>query len=46
MNVLDWDINDAFNDNTTQEVNWHRHMTRLTWLLITTMNFESGTASK
>ncbi len=22
---LDWDINDVFNDSTTQEVNWHRH---------------------
>ncbi len=22
----DWDINDVFNDSTTQEVNWHRHM--------------------
>ncbi len=29
MNVLDWDINDVFNDSTTQEVNWHRHMTRV-----------------
>ncbi len=37
VNVLDWDINDVFNDSTTsQEVNWHRHMTRLTRLLITT----------
>ncbi len=27
VNVLDWDINDVFNDSTTQEVNWHRHMT-------------------
>ncbi len=25
----DWDINDVFNDSTTQEVNWHRHMTRV-----------------
>ncbi len=24
VNVLDWDINDVFNDSTTQEVNWHR----------------------
>ncbi len=23
VNVLDWDINDVFNDSTTQEVNWH-----------------------
>ncbi len=24
VSVLDWDINDAFNDgDTTQEVNWH-----------------------
>ncbi len=29
VNVLDWDINDVFNDGTTQEVNWHRHMTRV-----------------
>ncbi len=29
MNVLSWDINDVFNDSTTQEVNWHRHMTRV-----------------
>ncbi len=30
MNVLDWDTrNDTFNDGTTQEVNWHRHMTRV-----------------
>ncbi len=29
MNVLDWDINGRkLNDSTTQEVNWHRHMTR------------------
>ncbi len=27
VNVLDWDINDVFNDSTTQKVNWHRHMT-------------------
>ncbi len=27
-NVLDWDINDVFNDSTTQEVNRHRHTTR------------------
>ncbi len=36
LNVLDWDINDVFNDSTTQEVNWHRHMTRgltAVWLL-------------
>ncbi len=31
VNVLDWDINDVFNDSTTQEVN-NRHMTpRLTY---------------
>ncbi len=23
-----WDINDVFNDSTTQEVNWHRRATR------------------
>ncbi len=35
--MLDWDINDVFNDSTTQQVNWHRHMTRgLTWLITTT----------
>ncbi len=35
VNVLDWDINDV--DSTTQEVNWHRHMTWLiSWLLIAT----------
>ncbi len=31
---------------TTHEVNWHRHMTRVAWLLITAHVFESGTASK
>ncbi len=38
----------CFNDSTTQEVNWYRHMTRLTWLLITAKHeFEKvGTASK
>ncbi len=34
-----------FNDSTAQEVNWHRHMTRLTFLAIDYHNeFESGTA--
>ncbi len=28
VNVPDWD-DDVFNDSTTQEVNWHRHMTRV-----------------
>ncbi len=27
--ATDWDINDVFNGSTTQEVNWHRHMTRV-----------------
>ncbi len=41
----DWDINDVFNDSTTQEVNWHRH--GLTWLLITTTRIlKVETASK
>ncbi len=36
VNVLDWDINDVFNDSTHKEVNWHRHMTELTILITTT----------
>ncbi len=45
VNCADWDINDVFNDSTTRGT-WHRHMTRLTWLLIAIHEFESGTASK
>ncbi len=45
MNVLDRDDNDVFNDSTTQEVNWHRHMTQVD-LAIGATQFESGTASK
>ena len=29
VNALDWNIDDVFNDATTQAVNWHRHMTRV-----------------
>ncbi len=36
VNVLDWDINDMFNDNYTQEVNWHRHMTQVDLAIVTT----------
>ncbi len=43
VNVLDWNVL-MFNDSTTQEVNWHRHMTR-SLLLITTTQV-SGTASE
>ncbi len=47
VNVLDWDINDVFNDSTTQEVNWHRHMTRVDLVigLLLQHEFESGTAA-
>ncbi len=41
-NVLDWDIN-VFNDSTTQEVNWHRHMTRVDLAIgLLQHEFESG----
>ncbi len=34
VNVLDWH-GDNDDDGTTQEVNWHRHMTRgTTWLYL------------
>ncbi len=33
VNVLDWDINDVFNDRfINKRLTRHRHMTRLTWL--------------
>ncbi len=37
--MLDW-ATDVFNDSTTQEVNWHRHMARLTGYWFATTQFE------